>query len=266
MQDEDLLLEVSGAVATITFNRPGKANAIGVDWPARILAFLREAEHRDDVRAVLFRAVGKHFQAGGDLEAQPPQDPEAPHLRLGWIADQIGGWNAMLRAIVRLPKPVVASIQGGTVGASIGLIGACDLVIAADDAWLWLAQGKNGFTLDGMPSYFLPRQLGVRKAMEWTLLARRVPIAEAARLGLVNFVVPRDRLEAETATLMEELAQGPTRTHGLNKALINGSLENDFDTQAGFEMDTYMVGAQCEDWFEGNNSFREKRPPKFTGR
>ncbi|HLY56667.1 MAG TPA: enoyl-CoA hydratase-related protein, partial [Stellaceae bacterium] len=247
------------------FNRPGKANAIGVDWPERITRFLREVEHRPEVRAVLFRAVGKHFQAGGDLEAQPPADPAAPHLRLGWIADQIQGWNVMLRTIMHLPKPVVASIQGGTVGASLGLLGACDLVIAADDAWLWLAQGKNGFTLDGMPSFFLPRLLGTRKAMEWVLLAPRVPAEEARRLGLINFVVPRADLEAETAKLMDELARGPTRAHGLNKALVNAALDNDFDTQAGSEMDTYMIGAQTNDWFEGSAAFREKRAPKFTG-
>jgi 2-(1,2-epoxy-1,2-dihydrophenyl)acetyl-CoA isomerase len=265
MSDDELLLEPNGPVATITFNRPHKANAIGIGWPDRIMKFLREVEHRPEVRAVLFQANGKHFQAGGDLEAQPPDTPGAKHIRLNWIAEQIQLWNAMLRMIMHLPKPVVASIQGGTVGASLGLLGACDLVIAADDAWLWLAQGKNGFTLDGMPSFFLPRLLGPKKAMEWVLLARRVPAEEAARLGLINFVVPRAELEAETAKLMDELARGPTRAHGLNKALVNAALDNNFDTQAGMEMDTYMIGAQTNDWFEGTASFLEKRVPKFTG-
>jgi len=93
-----------------------------------------------------------------------------------------------------------------------------------------------------------------------------VPAAEAARLGLINFVVPRNQLEAETQALVQELANGPTRAHGLNKALINNSLNSDFDTQAGREMDTYHVGAGTDDWLEGTAAFVQKRPPVFKGR
>lgn len=266
MVDKELELDLSGAVATVVFNRPHKANAIGPDWPRRILEFLREVECQPRVRSVLFRAEGKHFQAGGELDSQKMTDAPSQHERLGWLADSISSWNAMLRAIVRLPKPVVSSIQGLTVGASIGLLGASDLVIAADDAVLWLAQAKHGYTIDGMPSYFLPRQIGQKRAMEWALLGRRVNAVEAARLGLINFVVPRANLEAETASLMEELSNGPTMAHALNKALIRESLEHDFDTQAGMEMDTYMKGAMTDDWFEGTRAFLGKRAAKFGGR
>jgi 2-(1,2-epoxy-1,2-dihydrophenyl)acetyl-CoA isomerase len=160
---------------------------------------------------VLFRANGKHFQAGGDLEALAQLTAKPPHERLGRIADDIAAWNSMIRAIMHLPKPAVASIQGGTVGGSIGILGACDLVIAADDAFLMLPQSKIGYSIDGGPTYFLPRLIGHKKAMEWALLGRRVPAVEAACLGLINFVVPRDRLEAETQSLVQELANGPTR-------------------------------------------------------
>jgi 2-(1,2-epoxy-1,2-dihydrophenyl)acetyl-CoA isomerase len=266
MSDDGLELDLNGAVAKILFNRPDKANAVRPGWPRRILEFLREAEHTAHIRCVLIHANGKHFQAGGDLDSHDHEEPPPQHKRLGWLADQISIWNTMLRAITHLPKPVVCSIQGGTVGASIGLLGASDLVIAADDAFLWLAQAKNGYTLDGMPSYFLPRQIGQKRAMEWALLGRRVGAAEAARLGLINFVVPRDKLELETSELMEELANGPTAAHGFNKALIRESLENDFDTQGGLEMDTYMSGAVTEDWHEGTNAFLAKRKPTFKGR
>lgn len=266
MSEEGLDLDLAGSVATITFNRPSKANAIAADWPRRILQFLREAALRDEVRCVLFRANGKHFQAGGDLDGLDFSTATPRHQRLGRLVDGIYEWNSMIRAIVQLPKPVVASIQGGTVGGSIGIIGACDLVIASDDAFVLLAQPKNGYTLDGMPSYFLPRQIGHKKAMEWALLGRRVPAVEAARLGLINFVVPRDQLEPETQSLVQELANGPTRAHGLNKALINNSLNSNFDTQAGREMDTYYRGADSEDWIEGTAAFVERRPPVFKGR
>lgn len=266
MKAEGLDLDLAGPVASITFNRPSKANAIGPDWPRRILEFLREAARRDDVRCVLFRANGKHFQAGGDLEALDHLKSRPANERLDRFADDIAAWNSMIRAIVRLPKPVVASIQGGTAGGSIGILGACDLVIAADDAFVILAQPKNGYTIDGMPSYFLPRQIGHKKAMEWALLGRRVPATEAARLGLINFVVPRDRLEAETQALVEELANGPTQAHALNKALINQSLDNEFDVQAGCEMDAYSIGGATHDWFEGTAAFMERRPPVFKGR
>lgn len=263
---EGLDLDLSAPVATVTFNRPSKANAIAADWPRRILEFLRQAGRRADIRCVLFRANGKHFQAGGDLEGLDALKSKTVHERLDHFADEIATWNAMIRAIMRLPKPVVASVQGGVAGGSLGILGACDLVIASDDAFVILAQPKNGYTIDGMPSYFLPRQIGQKKAMEWALLGRRVPAAEAARLGLINFVVPRDKLGAETQALLQELATGPTRAHALNKALINQSLDNEFDVQAGCELDAYMIGGATEDWLEGTASFMEKRPPAFKGR
>jgi 2-(1,2-epoxy-1,2-dihydrophenyl)acetyl-CoA isomerase len=266
MSQDGLELEMGVPIATITFNRPDKANAIGVDWPRRMLLFLREARDREEVRCVLFRAVGKHFQAGGDLEALSKSLDGALHEQLSKLADGIVEWNQMVREITRLPKPVVASVQGGAVGGSIGIIGACDLVIASDDAFFLLAQGKNGYTLDGMPSYFLPRQIGPKKAMEWAFLGRRVPATEVARLGLINFVVPRDRLEAETQKLVQELASGPTRAHALNKQLINQSLDNSFESQGALEMDSYMIGGASEDWREGTLAFIEKRSPVFKGR
>ena len=264
--NDDLLFDVDGGIATITFNRPDKANAIRPTWPGRLLTYLRQTAALDAVRCVLFRANGKHFQAGGDLDVDQMSKARPVHERLGWFADQIAAWNAVLRSIVTLPKPVVASIQGMTVGASIGLLGASDLVIAAEDATLWLAQPKHGYTLDGMPSYFLPRQIGQKRAMEWALLGRRISAGEAARLGMVNFVVPSDRLAAETAALVRELAAGPTAAHALNKAMIRDSLENDFDTQAGRELDTYLKGVVTDDWLEGTAAFLGKRSPVFKGR
>jgi 2-(1,2-epoxy-1,2-dihydrophenyl)acetyl-CoA isomerase len=265
MSSDGLELEAGTPVATITFNRPDKANAIGIDWPRRMLAFLREIRTNDAIRCVLFRAVGRHFQAGGDLEALSETLKGKMPERLAKLADGIAEWNLMIREITRLPKPVVASVQGGAVGGSIGIIGACDLVIASDDAFFLLAQGKNGYSLDGLPSYFLPRQIGQKKAMEWALLGRRVPAAEAARLGLINFVVPRDALEAETEKLVKELASGPTRAHALNKALINQSLNNSLESQGSMESDSYMIGGATDDWAEGTASFIEKRAPNFKG-
>jgi 2-(1,2-epoxy-1,2-dihydrophenyl)acetyl-CoA isomerase len=266
MSDDTLNLDDTPPVALITFNRPDKANAIGKDWTERILEFLGKVERRDDIRCVLFRANGKHFQAGGDLKVLEQMMYGTLEERLNRVASEISKWNLMIRAITRLPKPVVASIQGVTAGGSIGIIGACDLVIAAEDASIVLSQPKVGFTIDGMPSYFLPRQIGHKKAMEWALLGRRVPAQEAARLGLINFIVPKDRLEAETQALVEELARGPARAHALNKALVNASLDNTFEDQAGCELDAYMLGAATADWMEGARAFLERRSPVFKGR
>lgn len=263
--DNELVLEGDGPIARIIFNRPDKANAFRTEWIKTLVGFLRAVDADPDVRAVLIRGEGKNFQAGGDVESISVDADGPLHERQGKFMDELADWNRFVRAIRAVGKPVVVSVQGACAGGGIGIVAAADLVIAADDATFILAQARNGFTVDGSPSYFLPRQIGHKKAMEWALLAPVVKADEAARLGLINFVVPLDDLASETDKLLAKLATGPTLVHGLNKRLINQSLDHDFDRQLAMEMDISSSAVATKDFNEGMNAFIERRRPSFCG-
>lgn len=268
MVDEDSGLEllVTNAVASIRFRRPDRANAYKPSWSPRITDFVRSLDTNDEVRCVLVSGEGRNFQAGGDLEALDFGDSTPLEERQNRFAEAIATWNELISAIRESRKPFVASVQGACAGGGLGLVAACDLVIAAEDATFILAQPRNGFSIDSTTTYFLPRQIGLKKAMEWALLGPSIKASEAARLGLVNFTVPAELLPEETEKLVDRLAQGPTRAIGLNKMLINRSLENEFAEQADLECLTYRESAATEDFQEGLRAFMERRPPKFHGR
>ena len=263
---EPLLLEKSGAVATITFNRPEKANAMDVRWLAPITNFLREVEHDAGIRCVLLRGNGRHFMAGGDLEIVQAFVSETAERRAALAEVPIHEYNVMVRVMRRLGKPIVASVQGGVAGAAVGLVAACDLVVAADDTFLFVAHVLHGGSNDGLTTYFLPRQIGVRKTLELALLGERITATQARELGLVNFVVPRAELESETARLVERLASGPTRAYGLIKTLVDASLGNSLEAQGRLEAETYGKAAMTDDLVEGIGAFLGKRKPHFVGR
>jgi 2-(1,2-epoxy-1,2-dihydrophenyl)acetyl-CoA isomerase len=257
-----LRLEAHGAVARIIFDRPDRANAIHPDWALAIFRFLREVEYDPAIRCVLISAQGKHFQAGGDLAFDKSLSPVET---LGYAQDAMLGWNRMLIAIHDLRKPVVAAVQGGTVGASVALVAACDMVVASDDAFFIVAQSKIGASLDGLPSYFLPRKVGIARAMEWCLLSDRISALDAERAGLINRLVPRVELEDAAMAWCHRLAGGATTALGLSKRLLNQSLENSIHAQAAAEMEAYAAVVATEDWKEGINAFLEKRPAQFVG-
>lgn len=262
----ELLLEKTDGVAVITFNRPHKANALDVRWLAPIIEFLREIEHDPQIRCVLLRGNGKHFMAGGDLEIVDAFINEAPARRAALAEAPIHEYNVMVRTMRRLNKPVVASVQGGVAGAAVGLIAACDLVVASEDAFFFVAHVLHAGSNDGLTTYFLPRLIGVRKTLELALLGERFGAAQARDYGLVNVVAPAGALAAETDKLVRRLASGPTHAYGLIKQLLEASWNNSLEAQGRLEAETYGKAAMSEDLVEGIKAFLAKRAPHFKGR
>jgi 2-(1,2-epoxy-1,2-dihydrophenyl)acetyl-CoA isomerase len=266
VSDNSLIEQTEGPIATLTLNRPEKANAIPPDWPLRMLAFFRTVAHNSAVRCVLIQANGKHFMAGGDVAHHQDYDLSVPARAAALVQDEIEEYNQLIYAITELRVPVIAAVQGAAIGASVGLVAAADLVLAAEDAFFVVPHVKHGGSNDGLVTYFLPRQIGFKKALEVTLLARRIPAAEAARMGMVNFVVPSERLRAEANTLAEELSRGPTEAYALIKSSIHASMNNSMHQQARLETTNYAKIIMTEDWAEGSRAFVERRAPRFAGR
>jgi 2-(1,2-epoxy-1,2-dihydrophenyl)acetyl-CoA isomerase len=263
---DGLLLERNESIASMVFDRPDRANALDVAWLPAMKNFLIEVDTDPGIRVVVLRGNGRHFMAGGDLQYLGKLAGQTPDQRATAAAGAIQGCNELIYTMRRLRKPIVAVVQGGVAGSAVGLVGACDLVIAADNAFFVLAHVALGLCNDGMSTYFLPRQLGPRKALELALLGDRLTAADAQAAGLVNFVVPAAELDAAAQKLATRLANGPTVAYGAIKKLMNASTTNAMEQQGALEAAQYELAARSDDFVEGIQAALQKRAAAFAGR
>ena len=189
----------------------------------------------------------------------------AEELRKEFIL-RIHDLHPIMFALRRMPKPVIASCQGAAAGAGVSMALACDLIIAAEDAFFTLAYCKIGTSPDGSASFHLPRAVGIKRAMEIALLGDRFDAQTAKDIGMINFVVPTADLASETNKLARRLAEGPTHVYGNTKALLYRSLESEFESQLQAEAESFADCASRQDFREGVTAFVEKRAPKFSGK
>ncbi len=269
--DQELLAEVREQVLWLTINRPDAGNAITPAVRNRIIDHLADANGSFDVRAVVLTAAGeKHFCTGADLRAgraAPPPKPEgAPERVAGEAARMIRtGIQRLIGAMLDCEKPIVCALNGTAAGGGAAMVLASDLVIAADHARIIQVFVRRGLIPDGGPTYLLPRLVGLQKAKELVFFGDDLGAADAQAIGLVNKVVPAGELTSTAAEWAERLAQGPTKTIGFAKRLLNRSL--DVDRATMFEEEALLVEmvAATEDSKEGVASFVERRPTEFKG-
>lgn len=258
---EAVKLSVEGGIATIALNRPHVMNAMDGEMMQQLRPIAEAVERDSSVRAVVLRGEGAAFMAGGDVAVFHQQLADLPELIVTWGREM----HAAFLALRRMGKPVLASVHGAVAGAGFSLMCAADLAIAAVDTRFTLAYANIGASPDGGSTYFLPRLVGYKKTMEMIMLPDRFD-AETARLhGLVNWVVPSDRLAAETARIAQRLAAGPTRAYAEGKRLVNQSLDP-LNAQMEQELQAFSRCARGPDLKEGVTAFVEKRKPVFTGK
>jgi 2-(1,2-epoxy-1,2-dihydrophenyl)acetyl-CoA isomerase len=265
MPEPAVLVEREGAVATLTLNRPRALNALDRDLTLALKDGVSAVEKDQGIRCVVLRG-GEHFMAGGDLKwfKSLSEGKSAAQNRAqfeGFIEEA----HAIILCLRRMPKPVVASVRGAVAGFGMSLMMACDLALAADNAYFTLAYTLIGVSPDGGSTYSLPRIVGQRKAMEIALLGERFDAATAERLGLVNRVCPSASLQVETEKLAHRLASGPAAAYARTKALLNGSLNASLEAQLQREAEAFAQSASEPDFQEGLAAFIEKRKPRFQG-
>lgn len=263
---DHLLVEKRDGIATLVMNRPDIRNALSLEMQEAILVALKDIELDPDIRCVVFQGAGEHFMAGGDITSFMDIVDKPADERRQTFEGMVHVLNPLLLTLRRMSKPTIASVRGGAAGFGLCLVMACDLAIAADDAFFTLAYINIGATPDGSGTYMLPRIVGMKKAMEIALLGDRIGAAEACDLGLINRVVPAGDLVAETDKLATRLANGPTVALGLTKQLLNASLANSHEAQLAEEARGFAACAATDDWVEGITAFLDKRRPVFTGK
>jgi 2-(1,2-epoxy-1,2-dihydrophenyl)acetyl-CoA isomerase len=265
MTNGPVLYQQHGGIVTLTLNRPETLNAMNEAMMGELERILIELEADAGVRAVVLTGAGRAFSSGGDhkrgAEEVPPSFFEGD--RGGALIERL---NRCILRMQRLPKPIIGSINGVAAGAGMNIALATDLRIASETARFGEVFARVGLVPDGGGTYFLPRLVGSAKAMEMILLADIIDAQEALRIGLVNRVVPAEQLEQETLKLAERLAQGPTVAYGLAKTGLYQGLGMSLEDLLNMEARNQAIAARTPDRAEGVAAFREKRPPRFTGR
>jgi 2-(1,2-epoxy-1,2-dihydrophenyl)acetyl-CoA isomerase len=249
--------ELADGVAVVTLNRPDKLNSFNADLHRDLAAALDQAASDDAVRAILLTGAGRAFCAGQDLSSL-----DMP--RVGEVIEQL--YNALVRKMRTLPKPIVCAVNGVAAGAGANLALACDIVLMARSATIIQAFSKIGLIPDTGGTYFLPRLVGSARAMALTLLGEPVTGEQAADWGMVWRCVDDAMLMHEAAQTARKLASGATKGLGLTKQALNRSAANDLETQLAVERELQIVASKSEDCKEGIAAFLAKRPASFTGR
>lgn len=265
--NDTVLTEVADGICRVIFNRPDALNAITPELTAALCDVTEQLKTASDVRAVVVQGQGDHFMAGGDVKSfKGMLDAEPDKAKIG---QQFEGRLELVHTVVAnmraLPQPIVASVRGAAAGAGVSLMLACDLALAADDAFFTLAYCHIGTSPDGGSTYALPRTAGLKRAFEIALLGDRFSAEQALDWGLVNRVVPAAELAAETDKLAARLAAGPSAAYRETKALLNGSLGRSLIEQLAEETQAFARCSQTADFHEGVTAFTEKRKAAFKG-
>lgn len=262
MSFERLRLDVDSGVAEITLARPEGANAIDLTCAEELAEVSLFCTHSPDVRAVLIRAEGPIFCAGGDVRSFREAGDDVP----GLLRRITGALHQAISRFARMNAPVVAAVGGTAAGAGMSLACACDIVIAADNVKFTMAYTRIGLIPDGSSTFFLPRRVGIGRARDLMLRNRVVGAADALAWGLVEQVVPAADLDAEARKVARELAAGPTLSYGTTKRLLLDSFDRGLETQMEMETIGIAQAGASADAREGLAAFFAKRAPAFTGR
>jgi 2-(1,2-epoxy-1,2-dihydrophenyl)acetyl-CoA isomerase len=255
-----ILFEVDQGVARITLNRPDVLNSIHTAMSGEIQEALARAAREPEIRAVLLTGKGRGFCAGQDLDEVRPgatvQD-FAAHARTAY--------TPIVLALRALEKPVVCAVNGVAAGAGANLALACDLVLAAEEASFVQVFAKIGLVPDTGGTFFLPRLVGLARAMALAMMAEKITAAQAVEIGLIYRACPAASLDEEASKLAVHLATQPTLGLGLTKRLLNAAWANDLETQLELEAECQGVAGRSADYAEGVAAFLAKRKPVFSG-
>lgn len=262
MPYQTLLFETRGNVGYVTLNRPDAANSLNMQMARDLMDVMLRCDDDPTVRAVVLTGTGRMFCAGGDLKSFAAER-EAIGAHVKEVTTYL---HAAISAMARMDAPVIGSINGTAAGAGMSLACACDIVIAAESARFTMAYTRAGLIPDGSSTYYLPRRVGLGRALELTLTNRMLSAQEALAWGIVNRLAPDGEMVAQTEALANEMAAGPTGAFGVAKRLLWSGWNTTLETQMAAESWAIAAQAPTAEAREGITAFVEKRAPKFPGK
>ena len=256
---QEILTHLENGVLTLTLNRPSVFNSFNRSMALQLQAELDRCSADDDVRAVVLTGEGKAFCAGQDLAEAT--DPHGPALQ------EIVGkhYNPIILKIRALEKPVIAAVNGVAAGAGANIALACDLVIAKESAAFIQAFSKIGLIPDSGGTFFLPRLVGMQKALALMMTGEKVAAKDAEQMNMIYKAVPDIEFESMVTQLAQQLAKMPTKALGLTKKAVDAGFNQDLGAQLALEEKLQTQAGQTNDFKEGVQAFLEKRSPEFKG-
>ena len=251
-----------GEAATIELNRPASMNAWSDQFSLDLLDAVTSTANDDGIRAVMMTGAGRAFSSGADLKEGLERANTGTFDPYDVLTQR---YHPIINGVRRMPKPVIAAVNGAAAGIGLSLALAADLVVAAESAYFTLAFVNIGLVPDGGSSLLVPSRVGFARAAELALLGERLSAAKAKDWGLINDVYPDDEFKVSSNALLDRLATGPTRSYAGTKRQLNRWLYEQMDDQLEFEAGIQREMAASADFAEGLASFTEKRTPRFTG-
>jgi len=257
MSYKTILFEKENHIAKISLNIPESRNALNSDMRAELVEALRRIAEDHSVRVVVLTGSGKAFCSGGDLRGMEKLTAISSRVRIKKA-------QGLIKTIFELEKPVIGAINGPAVGAGISLALACDILIASEKAKFAFSFTRIGATPDLGAYYFSASRVGVARAKELMFTGDIIDAREAERIGLINRVVPHEKLEEEVFSLATRLVNGPSQAYAMIKAALNrwpANLESFLEIESTMQ----AVAFSSKDFGEGRRAFLEKRRPIFHG-
>ncbi|MEZ5175254.1 MAG: enoyl-CoA hydratase-related protein [Acidimicrobiia bacterium] len=261
MTEQLVVVSKDGSVGTVRLNEPDSLNALSVPMANAFKDALIELGEDASIRALVVTGTGRGFCAGGDVQSFYDHRDDPTEV-MGEVLD---GLHGAVQVLMDLPFPTIAAINGTVAGAGMGVALATDLAIASEAAVFTMAYTGIGVSPDGSSTFWLPRMVGTRFAMEMILTNRRLSADEAVTLGLVNAAVPDAEFSGAVEALATKLAAGPTRAFVRARELIRSSFGNTPVQQMADEAASILAAGSTKDFYEGVTAFIEKRRPDFVG-
>ncbi len=269
MDFETIKLEKKDRLATLTFNRPDRSNALNRTMMSELAIAIEDVSEDNEIRAMLFTGAGKAFCAGADLDIMPGGGTTSDLGELGVEALRrsflFKTAKRIINGIQKMEKPTIAMVNGACVGAGFDIALACDIRTASEKAKFMCGFVKLGIFPGFGAAWFYPRTMGLGKALEMLYTGDMLGAQEAKEIGMVNKIAPPEELESLTMKMVKKILSGPPIALRLMKAQVYKGLGTDLDTALDEAAVCESITLASKDFIEGVTAFREKRQVAFKG-
>lgn len=255
---KEIKFEIKEGIGLITLNRPEKRNALSLNMMQEMISLLKIIKNQREIRVVIIKGAGPVFSAGHDLAEMVGLDVSAYRKIFGTCTE-------MMQAIRDLPQPVIAQVQGMATAAGCQLVATCDLAIAEENARFATPGVRIGLFCH-TPQVPISRTVGRKRALEMLFTGQPITAQEAEHCGLINRVVPLERLNEETWQFAQQIAQASPLTLALGKKSFYAQIDKEEETAYAYVQEMMALNALTEDAQEGISAFLEKRSPQWKGK